>query len=57
MSTSETTTESSTESSNKSPSIGELYSAQQIQERIVELGKIISRDYADLERPVGPFAF
>ena len=48
MSSSETTTELTTQK----PSIGEIYSAQQIQERIVELGKIISRDYADLEKLV-----
>jgi hypoxanthine phosphoribosyltransferase len=52
MSTSETTTELPAESGTKSPSISEIYSAQQIQERIVELGKIISRDYAELEKPV-----
>jgi hypoxanthine phosphoribosyltransferase len=32
--------------------INEIYSAKQIQERIVELGKVISQDYAALDRPV-----
>lgn len=32
--------------------IKEIYSAQTIQARIAELGKEISRDYADVEKPV-----
>ena len=34
------------------PVINEIYSADQIQKRIVELGKTISQDYKDLENPV-----
>ncbi|MBS1954016.1 MAG: hypoxanthine phosphoribosyltransferase [Cyanobacteria bacterium SZAS-4] len=34
------------------PNIREIYSAQTIQERIRELGREISRDYADKEKPV-----
>ncbi len=34
------------------PNIREIYSAQTIQNRIAELGKEISRDYADKEKPV-----
>lgn len=34
------------------PNIREIYSAQTIQARISELGKEISRDYADKEKPV-----
>jgi hypoxanthine phosphoribosyltransferase len=34
------------------PKIKEIYSAEQIQKRIVELGKTISADYKELEKPV-----
>jgi hypoxanthine phosphoribosyltransferase len=36
----------------KAPAIREIYSANQIRDRIAELGKIISQDYNQLERPV-----
>jgi hypoxanthine phosphoribosyltransferase len=36
----------------KAPAIREIYSANQIKDRIAELGKIISQDYYHLERPV-----
>lgn len=36
----------------KEPSINQIYSAEQIQARIVELGKQISADYKELEKPV-----
>jgi hypoxanthine phosphoribosyltransferase len=34
------------------PTIKQLYSAKQIQERVAELGAEISQDYQDIERPV-----
>ena len=34
------------------PTIKQIYSAQEIQARIVELGKEISKDYYDVEQPV-----
>jgi hypoxanthine phosphoribosyltransferase len=36
----------------KVPSINQIYSAEEIQARINELGKTISKDYQDVERPV-----
>lgn len=36
----------------KAPAIREIYSAQQIRDRISELGKAISKDYDQLEKPV-----
>ena len=36
----------------KAPSIKEIYSAKVIADRVAELGREISKDYAQLERPV-----